>query len=238
MNTIFRSLHDLGLASWFGGAVMGITGLRGAAYSGADSVARKTGREADGWSAWSPVVAISAGAHLIGGAGLIVTDWDRHQRRPEVMRTTVIKAAVTGAAMLTTALQGVVGKRLLQAEQDAESGEQDAQRHAARLRLQARALDAATPVLTGIMVVLAAREGELQRPASAPLQAVADIGSSVGAQLSDAVDDVRDRLGGAGDSAKQAKQTAQHMLQTVTHAVAEPVKDNVDLVRDKLHLAS
>ena len=30
-NTIARTLHDLGLASWFGGSLMGASGLNGAA---------------------------------------------------------------------------------------------------------------------------------------------------------------------------------------------------------------
>ena len=30
-NTVSRSLHDLGLAAWFGGSLMGAVGLNGAA---------------------------------------------------------------------------------------------------------------------------------------------------------------------------------------------------------------
>jgi hypothetical protein len=30
-NTVARTLHDLGLAAWFGGSLMGATGLNGAA---------------------------------------------------------------------------------------------------------------------------------------------------------------------------------------------------------------
>ena len=30
-NTVARTLHDLGLATWFGGSLMGATGLNGAA---------------------------------------------------------------------------------------------------------------------------------------------------------------------------------------------------------------
>jgi hypothetical protein len=30
-NTVARTLHDLGLASWFGGSLMGATGVNGAA---------------------------------------------------------------------------------------------------------------------------------------------------------------------------------------------------------------
>ncbi|MFF2206234.1 hypothetical protein [Streptomyces sp. NPDC058145] len=30
-NTVIRSLHDLGLAAWFGGSLMGAVGLNGAA---------------------------------------------------------------------------------------------------------------------------------------------------------------------------------------------------------------
>ncbi len=32
-NTVSRSLHDLGLAAWFGGSLMGAVGLNGAAAS-------------------------------------------------------------------------------------------------------------------------------------------------------------------------------------------------------------
>jgi hypothetical protein len=31
VNTVARSLHDLGLAAWFGGSLMGAVGLNGAA---------------------------------------------------------------------------------------------------------------------------------------------------------------------------------------------------------------
>ena len=30
-NTLVRSMHDLGLAAWFGGSLMGVVGLNGAA---------------------------------------------------------------------------------------------------------------------------------------------------------------------------------------------------------------
>ena len=33
-NTVLRSMHDIGLAGWFGGSLMGAVGLNGAAAQG------------------------------------------------------------------------------------------------------------------------------------------------------------------------------------------------------------
>lgn len=35
-NTVVRAMHDLGLAAWFGGSLMGAIGLNGAANESAD----------------------------------------------------------------------------------------------------------------------------------------------------------------------------------------------------------
>ena len=53
-NTVARSLHDLGLAAWFGGSLMGAVGLNGAA--GAVDPAEQRLRVANaGWARWTPV---------------------------------------------------------------------------------------------------------------------------------------------------------------------------------------
>src|SRR4029450_9864311 len=53
-NTVARTLHDLGLAAWFGGSLMGATGVHGAAAVVADPPPRL--RVADsGWARWTPL---------------------------------------------------------------------------------------------------------------------------------------------------------------------------------------
>ena len=50
-NTLARTLHDLGLAAWFGGSLMGAAGLNGAAAVVQDPTQRL--RVANtGWAGW------------------------------------------------------------------------------------------------------------------------------------------------------------------------------------------
>ncbi len=64
---VARALHDIGLATWFGGTFMGAVGLNGAAASVADPAARSRVATA-GWARWAPVQGAAIGMHLIGGA--------------------------------------------------------------------------------------------------------------------------------------------------------------------------
>jgi hypothetical protein len=51
-NTLARSLHDVGLATWFGGSLMGAVGLNGAAATVAQPTQRP--RVANtGWARWT-----------------------------------------------------------------------------------------------------------------------------------------------------------------------------------------
>ena len=69
-NTVVRSLHDVGLAVWLGGSLMGAVGLNGAAQEASDPAERL--RVANtGWARWTPVNLAAIGAHLVGGAGLL-----------------------------------------------------------------------------------------------------------------------------------------------------------------------
>lgn len=80
-NTLVRSMHDLGLAAWFGGSLMGAVGLNGAAANASDPRERLS-LSADGWGRWAPVNAAAIGSHLLGGIGLIAGNTNRlaHQR--------------------------------------------------------------------------------------------------------------------------------------------------------------
>ena len=51
-NTLARSLHDLGLATWFGGSLMGAVGLNGAAAV-VDQPAQRLRVANAGWARWT-----------------------------------------------------------------------------------------------------------------------------------------------------------------------------------------
>jgi hypothetical protein len=91
-----RLLHDLGAATWFGGSLMGATGLNGAAAQLDDPTQRARASTA-GWSRWAPVAGAGVVAHLIGSAGLTATDWPRVRTQEGVARAAAIKTALTVA---------------------------------------------------------------------------------------------------------------------------------------------
>jgi hypothetical protein len=75
-NTVSRTLHDLGLATWFGGSLMGATGVNGAAAAVEDPTQRLRVANS-GWARWTPLNLPGIAAHLAGGAGA-----DRGQQGP------------------------------------------------------------------------------------------------------------------------------------------------------------
>jgi hypothetical protein len=142
-NTVIRSLHDLGAAAWFGGALMGAIGVNGAAASVRDS--RDRARVAAvGWAKWSPVNAAAIAAHLVGGASILYSNRRRAKHQSGVTANTVTKILATGAALGATAYSGALGAKTAQR--------------------QLRYLQWVLPVLTGTVVVLGAQQGEQQRP--------------------------------------------------------------------------
>lgn len=167
-NTIVRALHDVGIATWFGGALMGAIGLNGAANDIADPPDR-TRVAAAGWARWSPVNAAAIGAHLIGGAAILRANRDRATFHTGVKANTTAKTALTGAALITTAYSGVLGAKIAAAGRvPAEGGAKPSETtpdDVAKAQKQQRLLQWATPVLTGAIIVLASQQGEQQRPA-------------------------------------------------------------------------
>jgi hypothetical protein len=167
-NTVIRSLHDVGVAAWFGGSLMGAVGLNGASQDVSDPTER-TNVAASGWARWSPVAAIAIGAHLVGGAGLLLAHRDRVRNQSGVTANTAVKAALTAAALGTTVYSGVLGAKLATAESAAAEGGTipgyDTPEDVAKAQQQLRVLQWATPVLTGALVILGAQQGEQQRPA-------------------------------------------------------------------------
>jgi hypothetical protein len=65
-NTVARTLHDVGLAAWFGGPLMGAAGVNGAAAVVEDPTQRL--RVANtGWARWTPLNLAGIAAHLAAG---------------------------------------------------------------------------------------------------------------------------------------------------------------------------
>jgi hypothetical protein len=168
-HTLVRSLHDVGAAVWLGGSLMGAVGLNGAANDVTDSDDRAR-TAARGWARWAPVSAAAIGAHLIGGLGLLIANRGRVAGQSGVTANTVVKTALTVAALGTTAYSGVLGARIARAGKvPAEGGtlpSAGTPGEVATAQQQLRALQWATPALTGAIVALGAKQGEQQRPAT------------------------------------------------------------------------
>jgi hypothetical protein len=80
-NTLSRSLHDLGLATWFGGSLMGAVGLNGAAADVEEPKQRLRVANA-GWDRWTPVNLAGIAAHVAGGAVLLGAKLDEADEVP------------------------------------------------------------------------------------------------------------------------------------------------------------
>ena len=167
-NTVSRSLHDLGLATWFGGSLMGAVGLNGAAAEVEEPKQRLRVANA-GWNRWTPVNLAGIAAHVAGGAVLLGANKGRVASQQGVAQATVAKTALTGAALAATAWSRALGAKLNQAgEVPVEGGTDpsgDTPEDVAKAQRQLKVLQWVIPALTGAVLVLNARMGEQQRPA-------------------------------------------------------------------------
>jgi hypothetical protein len=166
-NTLARSLHDLGLATWFGGSLMGAVGLNGAAAV-VDQPAQRLRVANAGWARWTPVNLAGIAAHLAGGAVLLTGNKGRVATQRGVASATVAKATVTGLALAATAYARALGERLMEAgDAPVEGGTTpagDTPPELAGAQRQLTVLQWVIPGLTGAALVLNALMGEQQRP--------------------------------------------------------------------------
>ncbi|HEX6257664.1 MAG TPA: CBS domain-containing protein [Euzebyales bacterium] len=169
-NTIARSLHDLGLAGWFGGSLMGAVGLNGATEHITDPVERARAANA-GWERWTPVNAAAIASHLLGGAQIVWANKGRLAVQPQARWVNLTKAALTAVALGVTAYSRVQGAKLSNAGDDAEAPVHDATTpapgtpsEAADAQRRLTTLQWVVPAATGALLVLNAKAGEQQRP--------------------------------------------------------------------------
>ncbi len=165
-DTFIRSLHDLGIAAWFGGSLMGAVGVNGAAAEAKDPTERLR-LSSLGWAKWTPWQVAAVGAHTVGGIGLMISNKKRLGRQPGAGSLTVVKLLITAAAAGTTAYSGVLGAKVKQQDHEGGAGatepHSEASDELAAAQKQLKALQWATPVLTAVAVVMGAIEGEQQR---------------------------------------------------------------------------
>jgi hypothetical protein len=169
-STVSRSLHDLGLAAWFGGSLMGAVGLNGAAATVEEPKQRLRVATA-GWNRWTPVNLAGITAHVAGGLILLGANKGRVASQQGVGQATVVKTALTGAALAATAWSRALGAKLEEAgEVPVEGGTEpsgDTPEDVAKAQRQLKVLQSVIPALTGAVLVLNARMGEQQRPTQA-----------------------------------------------------------------------
>jgi hypothetical protein len=166
-NTVARTLHDLGLAAWFGGSLMGAAGVNGAAAVVEDPTQRL--RVANtGWARWTPLNLAGIAAHLAGGAVLTGANKGRMAGQQGVAAASAVKTALTVAALGTTAYARVLGKRLERAGDVPVEGSTTpgptSPDGVTRAQRQLTVLQWVIPALTGGLLVINARMGEQQRP--------------------------------------------------------------------------
>jgi hypothetical protein len=170
-NTVSRSMHDLGLATWFGGSLMGAVGLNGAAAE-VEEPSQRLRVANSGWNRWTPVNLAGIAAHVVGGTVLLAANKGRVAGQQGVAQATVAKTALTGAALVATAWSRALGAKLDQAGDGrgvpVEGGTEpsgDTPEDVAKAQRQLKVLQWVIPALTGAVLVLNARMGEQQRPA-------------------------------------------------------------------------
>jgi hypothetical protein len=166
-NTLARSLHDLGLAAWFGGSLMGAVGLNGAAVT-VDQPQQRLRVANAGWARWTPVNLAGIAAHVTGDVVLLAGNKGRLATQRGVASATVAKAALTGLALAATAYSRALGARLMRAgDTPVEGGTtpaDDTSADFAQAQRQLTVLQWVIPGLTGATLVLNAAMGEQQRP--------------------------------------------------------------------------
>jgi hypothetical protein len=168
-NTALRSMHDTGLAAWFGGSLMGAVGLNGAAAK-ADNPTERLQIASAGWRRWAPANLAAIGVHLVGAAGILVAESPRVAAQKGVGTMSVAKTALTAAALGATAYSRLLGKKMEKAAgapvegitkpatatPDEVGGAQRRQRVAQWM----------VPTFTGALLVVNSLAGEQQKPRS------------------------------------------------------------------------
>jgi hypothetical protein len=166
-NTAARTMHDAGLAAWFGGSLMGAIGLNGAA-SEVDDPGQRARVANAGWARWTPVNLGAIGAHLLGSGMLTLANRGRIKNQEGVAGVSAAKTVLTVAALGATGYARVLGQKVMDAgDVPVEGGTSPSAAtppDVAGAQRQLNMLQWAIAGLTGALIWIAALMGEQQRP--------------------------------------------------------------------------
>lgn len=162
-----RLLHDVGAATWFGGSLMGATGLN-AATALLDDPAERARVSTAGWSRWAPVAAAGVASHVVGAVGLTVTDSPRVAAQHGVGRSSAVKAAVTAAGLGVSAWSMALNRTMAAAggvpvHSPTEPGAGTPDDVAATQR-QLKVVQWLNPLIAGAIIAAGSWQSEQQRP--------------------------------------------------------------------------
>jgi hypothetical protein len=168
-STVSRSMHDVGLAAWFGGTLANAVALNAAA--GAAARPSDAGAVVNaGWDRWTPVNAAAIGLHLVGSVGQLAGNTDRIKGQQGVGTMVLVKSGLTVAALAVTAWSRVLGQKVSSAGRppvdDGTTPTPETPTDVADAQKQLALLQWAVPALTGALVVVSSFAGEQQRPAA------------------------------------------------------------------------
>ena len=168
-DTVLRSMHDTGLAAWFGGSLMGAVGLNGAAAK-VEKPDERLAVSSMGWRRWTPVNFAAIGAHLLGASGILASERRRVAGQRGVAAMSVAKTGLTVAALGATGYAGVLGMKLNKAGRVPVGGPTESTDNTPMevraIQHRQRIVQWTVPALTGALVAVSALAGEQQKPRS------------------------------------------------------------------------
>jgi hypothetical protein len=166
-NTLSRTMHDLGLATWLGGSLMGAVGLNAAAAEAREPTERLRVANA-GWARWTPVNAAGIAAYVLGGIVLMGANKGRLTAQTGVARAVLAKNVLTLVTLAATGYSRVLGQRLMEEGkvpvQDGTTPTSETPAEVSKIQRQLKVLQYAIPVHVAGLMALTALMGEQQRP--------------------------------------------------------------------------
>lgn len=167
-NTLARAAHQIGLATWFGGSLMGAVGLNAAAKQASEPTERLAVANA-GWARWTPVNATGLAAFIGGGMAVMYGNKGRTVAQQGVAGASMAKNALSLVALAATGYARVLGQRLMEYEKvpvaDGTTPVSETPDDVRAILRQLKILQYAIPAHVAGLIVLDALMGEQQRPA-------------------------------------------------------------------------
>ena len=163
---VLHVLHNVGVATWFGGSLMGATGLNSAAAA-LDDPRQRAKASTAGWSRWAPVNAAAVGAHMVGAVGLLITEADRVRNQDGVGRSSAIKTVATAAALGTAGWSLALNRKMAAAGPVPVEGATEASASTppdvAKTLKQLKLVQWLNPLTTGAIILVTSWQEEQMR---------------------------------------------------------------------------